>query len=291
LAPDALFNAALYREQLKQYNTALKNYQQHEKLYPTSKDLETVRFSQALVLEKQQNIGQAIAAFKAFATTYGRKSAKTAESYYRMGQLQEKINQRTNAKASYQAAVTVFKRQGMISESANHYAAKARFELLEPTFEQYRSLQLVMPQRVLERNLQQKFDMIRTLKKEYLQIVKMNDPEVSVAALSRLGLAYQDLSAGLFAAPLPTNLTPEEIQLYQSELQNQALPLEQQAIEAFETALSKSHELNVYTQATKDAYKQLSQYKPNDYPSVRFPLILQTYRVEPWSTDFEGGRK
>ncbi|MEZ4820782.1 MAG: hypothetical protein R3A45_13210 [Bdellovibrionota bacterium] len=180
------------------------------------------------------------------------------------------MKQPANADAFYQKAIDMNKRIGS-SDTANHYASKAEMALLEKTFKQYMRIQLTMPQSALERNIKKKYDLLKILKKEYVRIVKMNDPEVGINALFKLGLCYQDFSQALFTAPLPDNLSPEEIQLYQVELQNQALPIEEQAIESFESALKKSQQLNVYTQTAKDAYTQLSQYKPQDYPPVPVP--------------------
>ncbi|MCB0272984.1 MAG: tetratricopeptide repeat protein, partial [Bdellovibrionales bacterium] len=289
-APDALFNAAVFREQLGQYNQAIANYQSHEKAYPTSEDRMTVVFSQGLIYEKQKKYADAIQTFDRFAKTYGKRSPKSVEAYYRMAQNQEKLNQLTNAKTSYQKTVEMNKRVGS-NDQANHYASKAMMVLLEKDFRDYMNIKLVMPQNVLERNIKRKFDLLKVLKKEYLKIIKMNDPEVGIEALYKLGLCYQDFSNALFSAPMPSNLSPEEVQLYQTELQNQALPIEEQAIESFESALAKSFELRVYTDTSRDAYKQLSQYKPKEYPPVRFELIEDTYVVEPWSSQYAGGKK
>lgn len=289
-APDALYNAAVYREQLNQYNQALKNYQTHEKLFPDSKDRITVVFSQGLIYEKQKKHADAAKTFDRFVRLFDRRAVSSVEALYRKGQNLEKINQQSQAKQAYRASVEMYKRVGQ-SDKATHYASKSAMLLIEPTFKEYMGIKLVMPQRVLERNIQRKFELLRELKKEYIKIVKYNDPEVGVEALYQLGLCYQDFSGALFAAPLPSNLTPEEIQIYQVELQNQALPIEEQAIESFESAIKKSYELNVYTQTSKNAYMQLSQFKPQQYPPVRFQLIKDTYKIEPWSSQYAGGQQ
>ncbi len=107
---------------------------------------------------------------------------------------------------------------------------------------------------------------------------------MGVAALYYLGLSYQDFSQALFSAPIPASLSPEEVQLYQVELQNRAMPIEDQSVEAFEKALNKGYELDVYSEWTRKSYDQLSQYKPSLYPPLRGELIKGVYRSEPIST-------
>jgi hypothetical protein len=104
---------------------------------------------------------------------------------------------------------------------------------------------------------------------------------MGVAALYYIGLIYQEFSQALFNAPIPKGLNPEEVQLYQQELQSRATPIEEKAVEAYEKAVKKAFELDVYTDWVEKAYVALTQYKPDLYPPRRGNTSFMPHVSEP----------
>lgn len=284
LAADALFNAALYQENLKIFASAIKNYDRYLELYPSNKDAPVVFFSRGVIYEKLNQIGAASKVYEDYLKRYGRKNATAIEAIYRLAKTQRRLGKPDLAMDNFGYAVRASKKLGTGPAAGNHYAAKAEFELAESKFREYQSIKLVMPERALTRAISRKAAMLKELKEMYVEIINLGDPEMAVAALHYLGLSYQDFSQSLFKAPVPPSLSPEEVQMYQVELGNQAMPIEQQAIEAFEKALKKGYELDVYSEYTRKSYEQLSQFKPSVYPPQRGEIIKGVYQAEPVST-------
>lgn len=284
LAPDALFNAALYQENLKNYTAALKNYDRYLELYPTNKDAPVIFFSRGLIYERLGQLTNAQKVFEDYISKYGRRTLTSVEAYYRIGKIQERLNKRDLATRAYLNAVHTSKKLGSGPQAGNHYASMAQFEITQDKFNEYQSIKLQMPERTLARSIQRKAALLKELKELYVEIINLGDPEMGVAALYYLGLSYQDFSQALFRAPVPASLSPEEVQMYQVELQNRAMPIEDQSIEAFEKALNKGYELDVYSEWTRKSYEQLSQYKPSLYPPLRGEIIKGVYSSEPVST-------
>ena len=283
LAPDALFNAALYQENLKIYASALKNYDRYLELYPSNKDAPVVFFSRGLIYEKMGQLSNAYKVFDDYLKRFGSKTATGVEATYRMGKIEERLG-KAEAMNTYGLAVRRSKRLGTGPQAGSHYAAKAMFETTEPTFKEYQSIKLAMPERNLARAISRKAALLKQLKDMYVEVINLGDPEMAVASLYYLGLAYQDFSQSLFRAPVPPSLSPEEVQMYQVELQNRAMPIEQQAIDAFEKALKKGYELDIFGEYTRKSYDQLSQYKPSLYPPQRGEIVKGTYTAESVST-------
>lgn len=283
LAPDALFNAALYQENLKTYASALRNYDKYLELYPANKDAQVVFFSRGLIYEKLGQLGNASKVFDDFIKKYGHRSATAVEALYRNGKIQERMG-KAEANNSYLSAVRTSKKLGTGPQAGSHYAAKAMFETTQPFFKEYQSIKLVMPERALTRAISKKAALLKQLKDMYVDVINLGDPEMAVASLYYLGLAYQDFSQSLFKAPVPPSLSPEEVQMYQVELQNRAMPIEQQAIDAFEKSLKKGYELDIFSEWTRKSYDQLSQYKPSLYPPQRGEIVKGTYSAEAIST-------
>ena len=57
--------------------------------------------------------------------------------------------------------------------------------------------------------------------------------------------------------------------------------IEAKAIEAFEKAVLKAFELNVYTGWTKKAYARLTQFKPDIYPPLRGKILVEAHVSQP----------
>lgn len=57
--------------------------------------------------------------------------------------------------------------------------------------------------------------------------------------------------------------------MYRIELEDQAFPLEEKAVEGYELALEKSYELKVYNDFTIYAQDQVNRFMPGEYGEIR----------------------
>lgn len=280
-APDALFNAGLYHENLRQYSKALKNYDTYLKRYPRKKDAADIFFARGIIYEKRRNWGKAAKIYRAYTRKYGSNRAKVVEAYYRWGQMAEKYKDSRTAARAYRSAVSYARKRGVNSGVGGSYAAKAAFERTQASFKKFKSIRLRMPQRVLTKAIERKALLLKQLKDRYLEIINFGDAETGVKALYHIGLIYQQFSQALFNAPIPRGLSPEEVQIYQQELQNRATPIEEKSVEAYEKAVKKAFELEVYNKWAKKSYNRLTQYRPDVYPPRRGYTNIQPSLSEP----------
>ena len=82
-------------------------------------------------------------------------------------------------------------------------------------------------------------------------------------------MMYQDFARNFVESPDPPGLDFEQLDMYRSELENRAFPLEEKAIEAYEKALDKSYELGIYNEYTLAAQDALNKFKPGEYGEIR----------------------
>jgi len=208
------------------------------------------------------------------------------------------MNQLAAAQKAYRTAVFLFRKYNQDPSLGPNvgakYAAKAQFELIQEQLTEYDSIRFRMPQKVLAAALERKAELLKQLKNKYLDVINFGDAEMGVAALYQIGLIYQKFSKALFNAPVPKELNAEQIQLYQQELANRAAPIEEKAVEAYEKAVKKAYELEVYNEWTEKSYERLSQYKPDLYPPRRGYSHMVASVSEPLATykpSVEGGAK
>jgi cellulose synthase operon protein C len=284
-APDALYNAGLYRENLRHYAKALEDYNQYLERFPKAKDAGEIFFSIGVVHEKKKDYRNAIQQFQEYPRKYSANKERVIEAYFKSATDQIKIRDMQGAIKSYQTVIWLnqkYNKDPSLGKNiGGKYAAKARFELVKPDLEEFEAIRFRMPQAVLARAIEDKARLLTRLKNKYLEIINFGDAEMGVAALYHIGLIYQNFSDALFNAPVPKGLKPEEVQLYQQELQNRAAPIEEKAVEAYEKAVAKSQELEVYTEWSKKAYTRLTQYKPDRYPPIRGRMKYENHISEP----------
>ncbi|HLG19238.1 MAG TPA: tetratricopeptide repeat protein [Bdellovibrionota bacterium] len=282
---DALFNAGLYREHLRQLDRAVKDYDLYLQRYPNAKDAGDIYFSLGLIYELRKAWPQTIEVFQNYPRKYGLKKDRIVEAYYRAGQAQEKLRQHEPARRSYQTAVALFRKYNQNPSLGPNvgakYAAKAQLELIQEMLDEYNEIRLRMPQKVLANAMERKALLLKNLKNKYLEVINYGDAEMGVTALYQIGSIYQNFSKALFNAPVPKELNPEQVQLYQQELANRAAPIEEKAVEAYEKAIAKAYELDVYNDWTDKAYERLTEFKPDKYPPRRGKTYFEASTSEP----------
>lgn len=121
--------------------------------------------------------------------------------------------------------------------------------------------------------LNRKAKLLKELQAAYTAVVEAGDPEYAVAALYRIGESYASFADMLYNAPVPPQLSAEEADIYKVELEGQAAPVEDKALEAFRKAEARAQKNGRETEWTALVRRSL-----NDKPS---PVRILTDRLEP----------
>jgi TolA-binding protein len=148
--------------------------------------------------------------------------------------------------------------------------AGARFEALEPEWQHFEQIDFTQPQtRRLKAALVDKAQRLESLEKRYLELIALGAEDWTLAALTRLGQLSADFAQKLLDSPDPPELSPEELDIYRGELEARAFPLEEKAIQAFEAALAKAFELELYDRWVIEAGDALNRLRPGTLPPSR----------------------
>ncbi len=148
----------------------------------------------------------------------------------------------------------------------------------------FRNLKLALPQAQLEANLQRKLKLIKELEKEYSQIAKLGSGEWGLASIFRTADAYRHMARAVLAAPVPGELTGEQLEVYRTELNKEMIvPFNEKALALAEECLDKAQELNLLTTWSPRCYSLAGELKNDRYPLVRtfFLPPMRTALIEP----------
>jgi hypothetical protein len=89
------------------------------------------------------------------------------------------------------------------------------------------------------------------------------------AALFQVGRSYELFASGLRDAPIPEGLTEEEEQAYRDQLSYFIVPIEEQALEAYEGGYRTAIELRIYNTWTARLREGLTRLNDVQYPPLR----------------------
>ena len=110
---------------------------------------------------------------------------------------------------------------------------------------------------------------ITGLTEDYSGLLKYKSLDWNIAAFYRIGLLRQLFSKALYNIPLPKGLSPEEEDIYITQIEEIAIPIEDDAVQRFETAYQKAREFRISNEWTRKVLLSLNQYKPAEYPTFK----------------------
>jgi len=269
-APDALYNAGILYLGLGDTKKAVKVFGDYIKDYKDAKDVPQVYWKIANVYVDESDWRRASTLFGEFEKRFPKTTLELQfESRFRYA---ENLWRDNRGKEASKVCEDLVKRFDRMPDSAKKNpvvqegAGRCAFELLEPDWQSFENFKISKAN--LKKDLPKKVETAPQLAKKYVDILKYGNGEWGVAGLVRGALAFRSLTEAILTSPDP-NLTPDQIEIYRAELENEAMKYEDQAIAGLETALKKAFELGIYSEWTMKGEEALKKYKPNEFPDVK----------------------
>jgi tetratricopeptide (TPR) repeat protein len=284
-AADALYNAGLYYQGIGDFKQAIAHYEKYTKDYADRTDAADVFWRICEIHEGEKNWKVAIECYTKVKDSKEPalkkvSQARAFEARYKIALAYEELKQHPMAVGVYKELVQLYPKLGKADQEApgaRLAAAHSAFELLEPEFKAYEGMKITLNKKTLEAKVKAAEELAcvdsgeTKCKKQgkFLGILQYGNGEYGIAALTRMGHVYRNLAQAIRNAPLPRNLDEDQLEIYRSELDNFALGPDEKALEAFENALTKAYELNVYNKWTLAAQDGIKELNPNKYPDLQ----------------------
>jgi|GEM_PF-713195 len=244
---------------------------------------EIALFQAAVCYELTENWGKAARTYDQFNDEYQEHAIPRVKATFRQGRAEEKLDNYDDAIEAYKECTALYKyatdTMGLDIPDALPYAAEATFKMTDIGFDEYDRIQLVMPQSVMEANLERRIELSKKLVDGYTYCVDLGEPEWAVAAKVRMGDVNLSFKDALMNAEVPPeiepskweNLPPEDPtyqQLsgmyynYVAALDEQALPLEDQAVGFYSEALDIAETHDIENKWTNKAEEKMLSLRP-----------------------------
>ena len=151
-------------------------------------------------------------------------------------------------------------------------AAHAQLALAEPAREAFRAIRLTAP---LKQSLATKKRALDAAVGAYKQVASYNVAATTTAATFETAELYRTLAQDLLASERPKQLNAEEREQYDALLEEQAFPLEEQAIQVHEINAQRSRD-GLYDDSVRKSFAALAALKPARYGKSEFSAGLLT---------------
>jgi cellulose synthase operon protein C len=162
----------------------------------------------------------------------------------------------------YHEIIRADEQAGAQRTDRTHYlAAKAQLALAQPARDAFRQVRLTAP---LKKSLIVKRDALETAMDGYKRAAEYQVAEVTTAATYEMAELYRTLAKDVMGSERPKNLKGEELEEYNSLLEEQVFPFEEQAIKAHELNAARAKE-GVYDEWVRKSFQALAELKPARY--------------------------
>ena len=147
------------------------------------------------------------------------------------------------------------------TDRTQYLAAKSQLALASPARDEYRSIALVLP---LKTSLAKKRKAMEAALGGYKAAADYRVAEVTTVATYEIAEIYRQLGKDIMKSERPKKLEAEQLDEYNSLLEEQAFPFEEQAISTHEINTKRVRD-NVYDEGVKKSYAALAELKPGRY--------------------------
>lgn len=276
-ARDALFDASVLYAGTGQAAKAAGLREQYLKAYGKSDDAEAVAFAIATDLEKARRWRDAVKAFEGFRGRF-KAGPRYFDAMWREAKIRrEHLRDRRGAeKLEEKLWVTVrwLQKKGKeVPPVALRHASLVAVWRLDEDREKYEKIRLVRPSlrnpTPFRRSIKEKARARDRLIGKYTDVVKdYKQAEASIIALHHIARAYDLFAAAFTSVPCPSGISGEACEAFRAQLEGEALPVQDNAIEAYATCVQQSNALQTYTEFTEACAKRLETLAPDRAPPM-----------------------
>ena len=211
---------------------------------------------------KAGNGGKAAGMLEKYVAANPAPLTEAEEARQRLADYAEKSGDLSKRDHWYHEIIAADTAAGAQRTQRTHYlAAKAQLALAQPARDAFRQVHLSAP---LKKSLVVKRDALETALDGYKRAAEYNVAEVTTAATYEMADLYRVLAKDVLASERPKNLKGDELEEYNSLLEEQVFPFEEQAIKVHEVNAARAKE-GVYDEWVRKSYQALAELKPARY--------------------------
>ncbi len=211
---------------------------------------------------KANNTPKAVTMLEKFVNTNPTPIGDAEEARQRLADYAGKGGDTPRRDFWYREIIKADDQAGAQRTDRTHYlAAKAQLALAQPARDAFRDVRLTLP---LKKSLVAKRKALEAAMGGYKKAASYQVAEVTTAATYEMAELYRTLAKDVMSSERPKGLKGDELEEYNSLLEEQVFPFEEEAIKAHELNTARARD-GVYDEWVQKSYKVLAELKPARY--------------------------
>jgi tetratricopeptide (TPR) repeat protein len=228
-----------------------------------SKDIQReANLSAADLYAKAGNTPKAVGMLERFVVTYPSPVSDSIEARQKLADIAGNAGNIEGQRRWQREIVNADRTAGAARTDRTQYlAAKSQLALASPTRDEYRAIPLALP---LKASLAKKRKSMEAALGAYKTAADYRVAEVTTLATFEIAEIYRQLGKDIMKSERPKKLAGDSLDEYNSLLEEQAFPFEEQAIKTHEINTARVRD-NVYDEGVKKSFAALAELKPGRY--------------------------
>jgi hypothetical protein len=264
---DAAYNAALLRTTVGEHDKAIQSGETFRRLYPRDELADEVMFLMGKAHEKAGKNKEAEALYEKYSHN-ARTVDSQVEALVRLATV-EKGDERAVASALERATKLASANKSRLGDRGKYYGAKAKYMQGEAILRQFDAVTIEGDVKQLKARLKKKTELLKKAAETFLGTAEMGVAEWTTASLYQIGFTYESFSKALLNSPAPANLSAQEKELYAQSIDEFVVPIEERALEAYESGWQKALELGIFNSWTAKMREALGRLNAELYPPLK----------------------
>ena len=219
-------------------------------------------FLAAELFEKAGNTAMAIDRYRSYAHTYHQPLAPAMEARFKLSELYRQGKEPGKRRFWLKKMIAAHQQAGKAGTDRSRYlAALSSTVLAGDAFDRYQRIKLSLP---LKSSLKKKQRALKKTLAAYQQTIDYGVEEFATQATFKIGSVYTHLSRALMQSERPKKLDALALEQYNTLLEEQAFPFEEQAIAIHEGNAQRSWQ-GIYDPWVQRSFSELGQLLPARY--------------------------
>jgi tetratricopeptide (TPR) repeat protein len=254
----AAFNAGRCYEEKGEFEKAIGRYQLILDGLPHSKDWVNAAFRSGGCFILLERHAEAAALYARLLTQSDLATADRIDAQVARGEELVAASDLIEAEKAFRAALHLYREHERDEYLDPAPAARAEFNLADLLTRTFQLAPLRLPDDQIERDLEAKALALLEAQNGYLRSMRLGDPTWATASGYRIGRLYVDFYNALDNAPVPPDLTDEEVTTYRQLLRQRLGVLLRKALKVFEMTLQIAERTHVDNQWIAAARQEMT---------------------------------
>jgi len=269
-ARDALYNAGVFREGLRDLPRAEADRMAWVSSWPTAPEAGKVFLSLADLYAKEKAPPKELRILEDYQKRYATDATDWIVVQGRIARALERAGNASAARKAWAQALEHWrKHRPQVGDRALPVVAWASYLDLDDDFERYDRITLDVKPKYLKAQLEVKARKLAELQRLYTEVVNLKQAEAAVCALYRIGDGYRRFARSLQGAPVPAELRAlkraDVVEEYKAQLAQLAEAPQKKASEGFDYALAKAREYGIWNDCSRQAADGLAKLDPDKH--------------------------